>query len=255
MTALARPHERENVEWLPRPSFPRNGWRIISPIPIFASSRCATSTTTRPITRGTFRARCGSIGNRRAGTKRDRQFVTPAAMAQLFGGMGIGPQSTVVLYGDPVQFGSYAFWTFTMAGHANLRLLDGGRRKWVIEGRPLSHDGAALSAGRLSGADGNAIDAGRPPQCARQSAKPAAAAARRAFAGGIQRRARDPTIPSAGRSRRATHRAHPRRGASLLQGTAQRGRFVQVAGRASPRCLRRPASRRKSSTTSSAIAG
>ena len=69
----------------------------------------------------------------------DRQFVTPAAMAQRFGGMGIGPQSTVVVYGDPVQFGSYAFWTFTMAGHAKLRLLDGGRRKWVIEGRPLSH--------------------------------------------------------------------------------------------------------------------
>jgi len=68
----------------------------------------------------------------------DREFVTPAAMAQLFGGMGIGPQSTLVLYGDPVQYGSYAFWAFTMAGHPNLRLLDGGRRKWVMEGRPLS---------------------------------------------------------------------------------------------------------------------
>jgi thiosulfate/3-mercaptopyruvate sulfurtransferase len=68
----------------------------------------------------------------------DRNFVTPEAMARRFGGMGIGPQSTVVLYGDPVQYGSYAFWTFTMAGHRNLRLLDGGRRKWVMEGRPLS---------------------------------------------------------------------------------------------------------------------
>jgi thiosulfate/3-mercaptopyruvate sulfurtransferase len=68
----------------------------------------------------------------------DRQFVTPAAMARMFGAMGIGPQSTLVLYGDPVQFGSYAFWSFTMAGHKNLRLLDGGRRKWVIEGRPLA---------------------------------------------------------------------------------------------------------------------
>jgi len=70
----------------------------------------------------------------------DREFVTPAAMAQLFGRMGIGPQSTVVLYGDPVQYGSYAFWAFTMAGHRNLRLLDGGRRKWVMEGRSLSQD-------------------------------------------------------------------------------------------------------------------
>jgi thiosulfate/3-mercaptopyruvate sulfurtransferase len=68
----------------------------------------------------------------------DRDFVTPAAMAKLFGSMGIGPQSTVVVYGDPVQYGSYAFWAFTMAAHKNLQLLDGGRRKWVMEGRPLS---------------------------------------------------------------------------------------------------------------------
>jgi thiosulfate/3-mercaptopyruvate sulfurtransferase len=70
----------------------------------------------------------------------NRDFISPAAMAKLFGGLGIGPQSTVVLYGDPVQFGGYAFWAFTMAGHANLRLLDGGRRKWIMEGRPLSRD-------------------------------------------------------------------------------------------------------------------
>jgi thiosulfate/3-mercaptopyruvate sulfurtransferase len=72
--------------------------------------------------------------------EKNRDFISPAAMAKLFGGLGIGPQSTVVLYGDPVQFGSYAFWAFTMAGHANLRLLDGGRRKWIMEGRPLSRD-------------------------------------------------------------------------------------------------------------------
>lgn len=70
----------------------------------------------------------------------DRDFVTPAAMAKQFGSMGIGPQSTVVLYGDPVQYGSYAFWAFTMAGHRNLRLLDGGRRKWINEKRPLSRN-------------------------------------------------------------------------------------------------------------------
>jgi thiosulfate/3-mercaptopyruvate sulfurtransferase len=68
----------------------------------------------------------------------DRDFISPEAMAKLFGGLGIGPQSTIVLYGDPVQFGSYAFWAFTMAGHVNLRLLDGGRKKWILEGRPLS---------------------------------------------------------------------------------------------------------------------
>jgi thiosulfate/3-mercaptopyruvate sulfurtransferase len=68
----------------------------------------------------------------------DREFVTPAAMARMFGGMGIGPQSTVVIYGDPVQYGTYALWAFTMAGHSKLRLLDGGRKKWLLEKRPLS---------------------------------------------------------------------------------------------------------------------
>jgi thiosulfate/3-mercaptopyruvate sulfurtransferase len=70
----------------------------------------------------------------------DRQLVTPAEMARLFGSMGIGPDSVVVLYGDPVQYGTYAFWAFTLAGHRNLRLLDGGRRKWLLEGRPLSQE-------------------------------------------------------------------------------------------------------------------
>ena len=90
---------------------------------------CSLRETIRSIARGIFRARSGCSGNRRAGTKPIRDFITPAAMAKMFGGMGIGPQSTVVLYGDPVQYGSYAFWAFTMAGHANLRLLDGGRRE------------------------------------------------------------------------------------------------------------------------------
>ncbi len=68
----------------------------------------------------------------------DRQLISPAAMARMFGGMGIGPDTIVVLYGDPVQHGTYAFWAFTMAGHSNLRVLDGARRKWVAEGRPLT---------------------------------------------------------------------------------------------------------------------
>jgi len=76
----------------------------------------------------------------------DRQFISSQAMASMFGGMGIGPDTTVVLTGDPVQFGTYAFWAFTMAGHRNLRLLDGARRKWVTEGRPLTREVPRFSA-------------------------------------------------------------------------------------------------------------
>jgi thiosulfate/3-mercaptopyruvate sulfurtransferase len=70
----------------------------------------------------------------------DRDFISPDALAERFGAMGVRPDDTLVLYGDPVQYGSYAFWTFTMAGHPLLRLLDGGRTKWIREGRPLSRD-------------------------------------------------------------------------------------------------------------------
>lgn len=72
--------------------------------------------------------------------KTDRQFISPEEMATFLGDIGIGPGTTLVLYGDPVQFGTYAFWSLMMAGHADVRLLDGARTKWVNEGRPLTRD-------------------------------------------------------------------------------------------------------------------
>ena len=86
----------------------------------------------------------------------DRQFISSQAMARLFGGMGIGPDTTVVLTGDPVQFGTYAFWAFTMAGHRDLRLLDGARRKWLAEGRPLTREIARFSPVAYPAPIGNA---------------------------------------------------------------------------------------------------
>lgn len=70
----------------------------------------------------------------------DRQFITPAALAERLGAVGIGPHTTIVLYSEKVQYGTYAFWSFTMGGHAKLKLLDGSRTKWVKEGRPLTAD-------------------------------------------------------------------------------------------------------------------
>jgi len=70
----------------------------------------------------------------------DREFISPATLARRLGAVGVRPTDTVVLYGDPVQYGTYAFWTFTMAGHPQLRLLDGTRTKWIQEGRPLVRD-------------------------------------------------------------------------------------------------------------------
>ncbi len=73
----------------------------------------------------------------------DREFVTPQQLAGRLGRIGIDEATTVVLSGDPVQFGTYAFWALLMAGHRHLRLLDGARTRWVADGRPLTADPSA----------------------------------------------------------------------------------------------------------------
>lgn len=76
----------------------------------------------------------------------DRQFVTPDELAKRLGAAGIGDQTTLVLYGDPVQYGNYAFWALKMAGHPDLRLLDGARKKWLADGHALATDVPAYEA-------------------------------------------------------------------------------------------------------------
>ena len=70
----------------------------------------------------------------------DREFPTPEAMGRRLGRIGVTPETTVVLYGDPVQYGTYAFWVLSMCGHPDIRVLDGARTRWVAEERPLATD-------------------------------------------------------------------------------------------------------------------
>ena len=70
----------------------------------------------------------------------DRQFVTPKQLAERLGNIGISDEDTIILYGDPVQYGTYAFWALTMAGHPNLMLLDGGRTKWLQSKLPATKE-------------------------------------------------------------------------------------------------------------------
>jgi thiosulfate/3-mercaptopyruvate sulfurtransferase len=76
----------------------------------------------------------------------DRQFISSEAMAAQFGALGIGPDHTLVLVGDPVQYGTYAYWAFTMAGHKTLKVLDGSRKRWIAEGRPMTEETPRLAA-------------------------------------------------------------------------------------------------------------
>lgn len=70
----------------------------------------------------------------------DREFIGPRELADRLGELGVGPDTTLVLYGDPVQYGTYAFWIIRMAGHRDIRLLDGSKTSWIADGRPLSRN-------------------------------------------------------------------------------------------------------------------
>ncbi len=70
-----------------------------------------------------------------------RDFVNKEQFEALLGQKGIGNDDTVVLYGGNNNwFAAYAYWYFKLYGHENVRLLDGGRKKWELDGRELSKE-------------------------------------------------------------------------------------------------------------------
>jgi thiosulfate/3-mercaptopyruvate sulfurtransferase len=70
-----------------------------------------------------------------------RDFVTPAEFAALMGRLGIARDTTVVLYGDKSNWwAAYAFWLFKYHGHPDVRLMNGGRQKWLAEERLLTRE-------------------------------------------------------------------------------------------------------------------
>ena len=68
----------------------------------------------------------------------ERDVVDKAGFEALLSGKGIGNDDTVVVYGGNNNwFAAYAYWEFKLYGHADVRLLDGGRKKWELDGREL----------------------------------------------------------------------------------------------------------------------
>jgi thiosulfate/3-mercaptopyruvate sulfurtransferase len=68
-----------------------------------------------------------------------RDFVDKGAFEKLLSDKGISNDDTVVLYGGNNNwFAAYAYWYFKLYGHRDVRLLDGGRKKWELDGRPLT---------------------------------------------------------------------------------------------------------------------
>jgi len=76
-----------------------------------------------------------------------RDYVDGARFAEVMGERGITRDSTIVVYGDKNNWwAAYALWVFSLFGHEDVRLLDGGRAKWIAEGRELTRDEATRQA-------------------------------------------------------------------------------------------------------------
>jgi len=70
-----------------------------------------------------------------------RDYIDHEAFAKLCSRNGIGNDTTVIFYGDKNNWWAcYALWVFKLYGHDKVKVMDGGRRKWIDEKRPLSTD-------------------------------------------------------------------------------------------------------------------
>ncbi|MEX0786185.1 MAG: sulfurtransferase [Dehalococcoidia bacterium] len=75
-----------------------------------------------------------------------RDIATKEQIEELLSAAGVNNDDTVVLYGDNNNwFAAYAFWLLRMYGHQSLKLMDGGRKKWLDEGKPTTTDAASLA--------------------------------------------------------------------------------------------------------------
>jgi len=75
-----------------------------------------------------------------------RDLIDRATLEKLLGDSGISNDTTILLYGDNNNwFAAYAFWQLKYYGHQNVKLINGGRKKWLEEKRPLTKDPANVA--------------------------------------------------------------------------------------------------------------
>ena len=79
-----------------------------------------------------------------------RDILTAEALTRLLAHAGVDPDTTLVLYGDFNNwFAAFAFWVFSYYGVTNVKLLNGGRKKWITEDRPLTKEVPKFSPGKF----------------------------------------------------------------------------------------------------------
>ena len=75
-----------------------------------------------------------------------RDIISKADLEKLLSEAGVSNSDTIILNGDNNNwFAAYAFWVLQMYGHQNLKLMDGGRKKWLDENRPTTKDAPSVS--------------------------------------------------------------------------------------------------------------
>jgi thiosulfate/3-mercaptopyruvate sulfurtransferase len=80
-----------------------------------------------------------------------RDYVDQAGLSALLSEAGVGPDTTVILYGGNNNwFAAYAYWLLKVRGVDNVKLLNGGRKKWELESRPQTQDVPSYAATGLS---------------------------------------------------------------------------------------------------------
>jgi thiosulfate/3-mercaptopyruvate sulfurtransferase len=76
-----------------------------------------------------------------------RDIIPQDQFEKLMSSSGIGPDTTVVVYGDNNNwFAAWALWQLKIYGHKDVRIMNGGRKKWLAEGRDLSQEKASPAA-------------------------------------------------------------------------------------------------------------
>ena len=95
-------------------------------------------------------------------TEVGRDYVDQAELSELLSAAGVGPDTTVILYGGNNNwFAAYAYWVLKLRGFDDVKLLNGGRKKWELESRPLTQEPASVTASgfSISGAERDEIRA------------------------------------------------------------------------------------------------
>jgi thiosulfate/3-mercaptopyruvate sulfurtransferase len=83
-----------------------------------------------------------------------RDYLDREHFEKLLAAKGIANDTTVVFYGDKNNWwATYALWVFKLFGHKDARIMDGGRAKWVAEGRPLTREVPSYPAASYTAAD------------------------------------------------------------------------------------------------------